>query len=211
MPKPSDDASPDMQKSDTGRGKSTTKRAAKAAERVASPNSRKTIGRPRKTPTPAQVRQVEQMAMRGLGKADMAAVLDMDRGTFARYEEEYFRTAIEKGVASLRNTTGRVLIREANKGNMTAIIWLEKTRLGITEKVHTIVPLPGGGSGEAAAALGGPVNVIAIGLYLPQNGRDVPAAGQTLPKELQVAEVPPPAPSVGIVLPSNGRDPPSAP
>lgn len=206
MPKPSDDASPDMQKSDTGRGKRTTKRAAKAAERMTPPNSRKTIGRPRKTPTPAQVRQVEQMAMRGLGKADMAAVLDMDRGTFARYEEEYFRTAIEKGVASLRNTTGRVLIREANKGNMTAIIWLEKTRLGMQERVHSIVPDPASGS---ETPMGG-VH-LSIGLYLPSNGRDVPAPGQVLPKALQVAEVAPSTPVVGIVLPSNGRDPPSAP
>lgn len=186
------------QKKQTGAAKRSTKSPKGKAKRGR--------GRPRRLPTPEQIDKVEKFARLGMDVQDIAWAIDFPRSTFYDYLDSHFSDAIKRGKARLKLNSGMVFVREMNKGNMTAGIWLEKTRLGITEKVHTIVPLPGGGSGEAAAALGGPVNVIAIGLYLPPNGRDVPAAGQTLPKELQVAEVPAPVQSVGIVLPSNNRE-----
>jgi hypothetical protein len=120
-------------------------------------------------------------------------ILDIDEKTFAKYYDQYFRKPIEKGVAAGKVTSGAILAREMRKGNMTALIWYEKTRHGYTERVHTLVSNPEGGPVEQNVHHSG---AVAIGLFLPPNGRDVPAAGQTLPKH--------PA------LPSNSREVPPA-
>jgi predicted transcriptional regulator len=132
-------------------------------------------GRPPKTPTAAQIRQVEEMAARGLTQSDMAAILGMSSPTFRKYLPGFFATAIAKGQAVGKNTAGAALLRQVRKGNISAIIWFEKTRHGYTEKVHTVLTDPDG----KALPAGGPH--VAVGIFLPPNGRDVPVPGQTLP------------------------------
>lgn len=168
-------------------------------------------GRPRHEPTPEQIAKVEKLAQLGMDTQDIAWTIDFPISTFYDYLPSHFSEAIKRGKAKLKLNSGMVFVREMNKGNMTAAIWLEKTRLGITEKVHHVVPLPGA---EGSAESPGPAlaGVIAIGLFLPPNGRDLMPAGHGLHPSQQVAEVPPPvsdapkAPVVGLALPSNNRD-----
>lgn len=145
------------------------------ATKPGSPNRSPRGGRPPKTPTAAQIRQVEEMAARGLTQADMAAVLDMSPPTFRKYLPGFFATAIAKGQAVGKNVAGAALMRQIKKGNISAIIWFEKTRHGYSEKVHTVLSDPDG----KGVPVGGPH--VAVGIFLPPNGRDVPAPGQTLP------------------------------
>lgn len=155
-------------------------------------SARRGKGRPRKTPTSEQIATVERLAALNLTLEEMAYVVRVHPETFRQYRE-HFSAAINRGRTRLRMTSGAVLMREMLSGNMTALIWLEKTRLGMTEKVHTVVSNPEGGPVEHSVQHSGSV---AIGLFLPPNGRDVPAAGQVLPG--------------AIGLPSNNRDvPPS--
>lgn len=181
-------------KKQTSTKRSSRKRkVSKAAASGAPATAQRGRGRPPKTPTEDQLKLVQLMAMIGMSQKKMCARLQIDEETFRKYEAEYFGPAIEKGEADLEFEVGRSLIKQIRAGNMTANIWVEKTRFGRTEKVHTIVSNPEGGPVESHVHHSG---AVAIGLFLPPNGRDVPAAGQTLPGAL--------------MLPSNAREEPTA-
>lgn len=135
-------------------------------------------GRPRKTPSEFEIGIVERLASMGLTRAQMSYAVGKHRDTFFQYDESHYSDAIERGRVRLQMTSSSVLMREMLAGNMTAAIWIEKTRLGMTEKVHTVVSNPDGGPVESNVRHSGSV---AIGLYLPPNGRDVLADGQKLP------------------------------
>lgn len=142
------------------------------------PTTKRGRGRPKLEPTKEMIGYVERLAALGLGQDDTAFALGVHRQTFAKYRESHFIDAIKSGKSRARVTSGAVLMREMLAGNMTALIWFEKTRLGMTEKVHTVVSNPDGGPVESNVHHSG---AVAIGLYLPSNGRDVPVEGQHLP------------------------------
>lgn len=141
-------------------------------------NQKRGRGRPKHAPTAASVGLVERMASLGMGFEEMSYLMGIHRETFNIYRESHYSDAINKGRSRGRATSGAILFREMLAGNMTALIWYEKTRLGMTEKVHTVVSNPEGGPVESNVRHSGSV---AIGLYLPPNGRDVLADGQQLP------------------------------
>lgn len=181
------------------------KKPAGDTKRTTTQKTKRKRGRPPRLPTPEQIAKVEKLAQLGMDTQDIAWTIDFPVSTFYDYMASHFSEAIKRGKAKLKLNSGMVFVREMNKGNMTAAIWLEKTRLGITERVHQVVPLPGG---EGGADAPGPAfaGVIAIGLFLPPNGREVGSSEHGMPKSLQVAEVPAPPPSVGLVLPPNNRE-----
>ena len=167
----------------TTRRKVRPSRKTTARKRTArKPVEKRKPGRPAKTPTPEQVRQVEVFAsITPLNRQQYALLLNMSDNTFDKYYAQYFHRAIAKGEANGQVGAGAVLAREMRKGNMTALIWYEKTRLGMTEKVHQIVSNPEGGPVEQHVHHSG---AVAIGLFLPPNGRDVPAGGQVFPPSI---------------------------
>ncbi|GAB1340895.1 hypothetical protein [Gemmatimonas sp.] len=146
----------------------------------AAPPAPRKSGRPPKTPTPEQIAQVERMAQLGLNDREMALLLDMHRETFAKYKPGYFDTAIAKGAARGKMASGLVLFREMQAGNMTALIWYEKTRHGMTEKTHTIVSDPNGDPLPPAQL------PPTVAIFLPPNGRDIPAPGQEIPAQFHI-------------------------
>ena len=123
------------------------------------------------------------MAQLGLNDREMALLLDMHRETFAKYKPDFFDVAIAKGTARGKMASGLVLFREMQAGNMTALIWYEKTRHGMTEKTHTIVSDPNGDPLPAAQAHP------TVAIYLPRNGREVVPPGQEIPAAFAEIEV----------------------
>ncbi len=117
-------------------------------------------GRPRKTPTVADISRVERCAALGMNKTEIAIVLGIDRGTFSEYEASHFSTALEKGRARGKMSASIALARAMARGNVGAIVWYERTRVGYTERVEQTFSGPNG-------------EPIAIGIYLPANGREV--------------------------------------
>lgn len=180
--------------------KRTRKRKPSAEESAHAAEIARGRGRPPKTPTAEQIALVQKYAMLNMNYAEIAMLLDMHPHTFLKYRAEFFDAAIERGRAHLKMSSNLVLHREMQKGNMTAVIWLQKTQLGVTEKVHTIVSNPEGGPVEHNVRHSG---AIAVGLFLPPNGRDVPAEGQEIPAHMQVGIVPA---GGAIALPVNSRE-----
>jgi hypothetical protein len=174
-----------------------TKRGAKAkrakSARAEQEPQKRGRGRPSKVPTETEIKLVEQMAVTGLTKRAMAAKLGIDIKTFDKLGERYFFPAIERGQADGALLSGMTLVQMIRSKNLGALIWYEKTRLGMTEKVHTVHSDPEGNALPAATHVG-------IGIFLPPNGRDVPAAGAEIPANFRVVPSPP------IALPPNGRE-----
>ncbi len=118
------------------------------------------------------IRTVERMAKLGLSDKHMAYVIAVDRGTFAKLRKEELFAAVEKGLASGAMASGVALLKQVRNGNVAAIRWYEKTRLGMSDRVVTTGP--DGGPVQQEIHLSG---AVAIGLYLPANGREVMPIG----------------------------------
>lgn len=200
----------DVEKSSsaTPRGKRGTRRTAstrKRAARAKNAQPPRPIGRPPKIPDAKMIRQVEKLAFLNMTIEEIADIIELDPKTFAKYREAYFRPVLKKGLAKNKMVTSSALMREVGKGNMTAIIWNEKTRHGYSERLITLPPGDGSPTGLPAGSLMG----VAIGLFLPVNGREVAAQGHEIPADFRIMDTPPstpPAASSGIQLPTNGRE-----
>ena len=92
---------------------------------------RRPRGRPAFEATEQQRRQVLLLMAEGNTEAVIAAVLDTSVSTLKRH----FGAELARGrlLGSARNT--KRLHEQAARGNVAAIIWLDKTRYGITEAV----------------------------------------------------------------------------
>ncbi len=142
-------------------------------------------GRPRITPDARTIRAVERMARLGLTAEQMADVIGVDRGTFARLRKEDLFAAVERGKASGARVSGNALLKQVRRGDVGAIRWYEQTRLGMSDRVHTVTSGPDGGPVQQEVHVSG---TVAIGLFLPTNGREVGPMGNSS----AVAIVPPP-------------------
>lgn len=191
-------------------GTKTAKRKTRGTQRkrtkVTAVTTARGRGRPPKVPTKDQIMHVQTMAMYGATKEHMAAMLDISLPTFNKYLPEYFGPAIARGRASGFMVSSRALFKGMSEGNMTSVIWYEKTRHGMTEKLHTVHSDPDG-----QPLPGAPAHV-SVGIFLPPNGRDVPAEGREIPAQFHVVATQPsapagaPAPRPAMVLPANGRE-----
>ena len=94
-------------------------------------------GRPRIEITAAMLRQISALAGYGLTEAGIARVIGVDPRTFRRRkrDEALVMSALENGKAIARATIGKALYEKAVAGDLGAIVWWEKTRAGLTDRV----------------------------------------------------------------------------
>lgn len=80
--------------------------------------------------------KIEALAARGLTKEEIALALGYAIKTFfnAKRNDAQIEQAIRRGRAKFKITLTDVLIKQAQDGNATAAIWLDKTRCGTREK-----------------------------------------------------------------------------
>jgi hypothetical protein len=153
---------------------------------------RRPPGRSPKYPRPSQLAKIEALARVGVSRRGIAAALGVSRDWLASHAHHGIDEAIDRGVAMLEAELQIALLNRVRAGDITSIIWAQKSLLGRHEQVHMVHSDPAG----HAVPAGGSTHV-AVGIFLPPNGRDVPAPGREIPAQFQVA---PP-------LPSNGREP----
>lgn len=81
--------------------------------------------------------EVEKLAGYGLDHDDIALSLGISISTFKRRksDNELFELAIKRGKAKAKRTVTSKLMEKIEAGDLGAIIWYEKTRLGFSEKV----------------------------------------------------------------------------
>lgn len=102
--------------------------------------------------TPDMTRQAELLAGYGLSDEQIARVLRMSSATVKRR----LRAQLDTGRADAAAAVAGSLYREALKGNLGAICWYEKTRLGRRE--GSMVEL----SGPGGQPLPGPASVLIV-------------------------------------------------
>jgi N-acetylglucosamine kinase-like BadF-type ATPase len=83
---------------------------------------KKKRGRPKYTPTPDVRQKIEAMTTAGLREEVMARILDISRNTLRQYYALELETGRDKALAG--NTVA--LMNAARKGNVTAMIYLQK-------------------------------------------------------------------------------------
>lgn len=103
-------------------------------------------GRPPVEITDNQLRQAEVLAGLGLTQKQIAYIIGVPERTWTRKKrEKRVLAAAEKGKATAQFKLSNKLFEEAMKGNIAALIWIEKTRFGWSEKVRQEVSGAGGG------------------------------------------------------------------
>jgi len=109
-------------------------------------------GRPRIQITDEMIRQIEALAGYGLSQEEIASVIGVTPSTFSRRKTDTARVlqAIKDGKARASALVGKSLFDAAKAGNMTALIWWEKTRMGRYEKQGLEVTGAEGGALQVA-------------------------------------------------------------
>jgi hypothetical protein len=81
--------------------------------------------------------EVERLAGLGLSHEQICTSMDISPATFYRrkQESERFESAIKRGKAASQTIVANKLFELSRKGNLGAIIWWEKTRLGYSDSV----------------------------------------------------------------------------
>ena len=92
------------------------------------------MGRPRLVP---DFSRAQELAAEGHTQAEIARLLGISEKTLERrkHDTDGFDEAIKKGQATANSTVSNALYRQAKKGNVAAIIWWEKTRLGYSDSI----------------------------------------------------------------------------
>lgn len=94
-------------------------------------------GRPPIPFTDEMVNAIIELTGLGMTQEEVAARLGISTDTIqrAKKREPKIQTAFDSGFARLRESTSRALYREGvENGNVAALTWLEKTRLGVKDK-----------------------------------------------------------------------------
>lgn len=80
--------------------------------------------------------EVARLAGQGLTEEEIAAALGISTDTLERRKKESadFAAAIKSGRARAADEVSNALMDACRKGNVTAIIWYEKTRRGLSDK-----------------------------------------------------------------------------
>jgi transposase len=89
-------------------------------------------------PIEIDLNEVQRLAGLGLSQSEIAASLDISVDTLSRRKKEFaeFADALKRGKAKAKSEIANKLFTEAKNGNITAIIWIEKTRFGFSEKLQ---------------------------------------------------------------------------
>ncbi len=83
------------------------------------------------------LKRVEMLAGRGLTQAEIATSLGISERTLAYRKRDFadFAAAIKKGKADAAEVVANSLFTLCKKGNLGALIWYEKTRRGLSDKL----------------------------------------------------------------------------
>jgi transcriptional regulator with XRE-family HTH domain len=84
------------------------------------------------------ISRVEELAAQGLTQAEICLCLGISENTLLRRknESEVVADAIKSGKAKAASEIANVLYRMACSGDLGAIVWWEKTRRGLTDRVQ---------------------------------------------------------------------------
>lgn len=97
------------------------------------------IGRPPKVITTADLENIETLSGIGLTRADIAYGIGMHPDTFRKLEQEdtegAITYAVESGKSKAKGNIASSIYSQGTAGNMTAAIWWEKTRAGMTDRL----------------------------------------------------------------------------
>lgn len=85
---------------------------------------------------PISLAQVQQLASEGHTEGEIARRLGISQDTLTRRKADVadLADAIKAGQESAHSTVSNALFQQASKGNVTAIIWYEKTRRGFRDQ-----------------------------------------------------------------------------
>ena len=88
-------------------------------------------------PITIDLTEVERLAGLGLTEEEIAASLGISRTTLhnRRVENEQFEQALKRGRANAASKVANALFTKAVIGDVAAIVWYEKTRRGLSDKV----------------------------------------------------------------------------
>ena len=84
------------------------------------------------------ISRVEQLAAQGLSQAEICLVIGISEDTLSRRKADSaaIADAIKSGRAKAASEISDTLYRMAKGGDLGAIVWYEKTRRGLTDKVQ---------------------------------------------------------------------------
>ena len=88
---------------------------------------------------PIDLTRVEELAAQGLSQAEICVTLGFSEDTLSRRKRDSvgFDETLKRGKAKAAATVSNKLFELAKGGNMTAIIWWEKTRAGFSDRMKT--------------------------------------------------------------------------
>lgn len=83
--------------------------------------------------------QVEQLAGLGLTQEEIALSLGISTDTIGRRKKDSadFADAIKRGQANAARAVANRLFDKCLEGDLGAIIWFEKTRRGLSDRIHS--------------------------------------------------------------------------
>lgn len=81
--------------------------------------------------------EVERLAALGLSQADICAEIGISEDTLGRRKKDSadFADALKRGKASAKKEISNKLFELARGGDLGAIIWIEKSRFGYSDKM----------------------------------------------------------------------------
>lgn len=96
-------------------------------------------GRRKLVVTPRDLKQIEEFAAIGMTKTEIAMLIGISRRALFRWQKRPdVMDAIERGRARGLQMAGMNLWKKVKEGDMTAIIWFEKTRGKRSERVSVV-------------------------------------------------------------------------
>jgi hypothetical protein len=96
-------------------------------------------GRPRLVVTKRDLVQIEEFASIGMSRTQIAKLIGVSRMQLFRWmERPDVMDAIEQGQARALHSIGKRLYEKAIEGDLTAIIWFEKTRGKRSDRVSVV-------------------------------------------------------------------------
>lgn len=87
---------------------------------------------------PIDISRVEELAAQGLSQAEICLVLGISEDTLTRRKMDVAEVAdaIKRGRAKAASEISNTLYMMAKGGDLGAIVWYEKTRRGLSDKVQ---------------------------------------------------------------------------
>jgi hypothetical protein len=88
-----------------------------------------------RTRLPLDLARVEELAREGNTDLEIARQLGISQATITRRKQDSddFAEALKRGRESSHSIVANALYKQAKRGNVTAIIWYEKTRRGFRD------------------------------------------------------------------------------